>query len=78
MKASSRCCRCTTVSNCSVTTREQGELVARLACEAVKLEVPMRADIKFGRSWGDAKHTWEELTGAAPAPLSEARAELAA
>jgi DNA polymerase I-like protein with 3'-5' exonuclease and polymerase domains len=42
----------------SVTTREQGELVARLACEAVKLEVPMRADIKYGRSWGDAKHTW--------------------
>ena len=52
----------------SVTTREQGELVARLACEAVKLEVPMRADIKFGRSWGDAKHTWEELTGTAPVP----------
>ena len=47
----------------SVTTREQGELVARLACEAVKLEVPMRADIKYGRSWGDAKHTWEELHG---------------
>ena len=31
----------------SVTTREQGELVARLACEAVELEVPMRADIKL-------------------------------
>ncbi|HVJ72222.1 MAG TPA: hypothetical protein VM531_12070, partial [Sphingomicrobium sp.] len=40
----------------SVTTREQGELVARLACEAVELEVPMRADIKYGRGWGDAKH----------------------
>ena len=34
----------------SVTTREQGERVARLACEAVKLEVPMRADIKYGRT----------------------------
>jgi DNA polymerase I-like protein with 3'-5' exonuclease and polymerase domains len=55
----------------SVTTREQGELVARLACEAVKLEVPMRADIKYGRSWGDANHTWEELTGAARAPKSK-------
>jgi DNA polymerase I-like protein with 3'-5' exonuclease and polymerase domains len=55
----------------SVTTREQGELVARLACEAVKLEVPMRADIKYGRSWGDGKHKWEELTGAAPAPKQE-------
>ena len=53
--------------NCSVTTREQGELVARLACEAVELEVPMRADIKYGRSWGDAKHTWEELHGIEPA-----------
>jgi len=52
----------------SVTSREQGELVARLACEAVKLEVPMRADIKYGRSWGDAKHAWEELTGTAPVP----------
>jgi hypothetical protein len=54
--------------DCSVTTREQGELVARLGCEAVQLEVPMRVDLKFGRSWGDAKHRWEELTGAAPTP----------
>ena len=55
-------------SNCSVTTREQGELVARLGCEAVQLEVPMRVDLKFGRSWGDAKacvggaHMMIELT----------------
>jgi DNA polymerase I-like protein with 3'-5' exonuclease and polymerase domains len=47
--------------DCSVTTREQGELVARLACEAVTLQVPMRVDLKFGKSWGDATHTWEEL-----------------
>jgi DNA polymerase I-like protein with 3'-5' exonuclease and polymerase domains len=46
---------------CSITAREQGELIARLACDAVRLEVPMRADLKFGRSWGDAKHTWEKL-----------------
>ena len=45
----------------SVTSREQGELIARLGEEAVKLEVPMRVDVKYGRSWGDAKHTWEEL-----------------
>ena len=51
----------------SVTSREQGELIARLGEEAVKLEVPMRVDVKYGRSWGDAKHTWEELGGAAPA-----------
>ena len=52
----------------SVTSREQGELIARLGEEAVKLEVPMRVDVKYGRSWGDAKHTWEELHGTAPAP----------
>jgi len=60
----------------SVPQREQGELVARLACEAVKLEVPMRADIKYGRSWGDATHTWEEVhdnaANAAPMPLAAA------
>ena len=48
---------------CSVSTAEQGEMVARLGCEAVSLEVPMRVDLKFGRTWGDAKHSWEELTG---------------
>ena len=60
---------------CSVTTREQGELVARLGCEAVRLEVPMRVDLKFGRSWGDAKHTWDELTEAAPKPVSVPESE---
>ena len=44
-------------------TREQGELVAQLGCDAVSLEVPMRVDLKFGRNWGDASHSWEELTG---------------
>ena len=43
--------------DCSVTTREQAELVARLGCDAVSLEVPMRVDLKFGRSWGDASHS---------------------
>jgi DNA polymerase-1 len=51
--------------DCSVSSREQAELVARLGCEAVQLDVPMRVDLKFGRNWGDAKHTWEELHGAA-------------
>jgi DNA polymerase I-like protein with 3'-5' exonuclease and polymerase domains len=44
----------------STPSREQGELVGRLACEAVTLKVPMRTDVKFGRSWGDATHTWAE------------------
>jgi hypothetical protein len=50
----------------STMTREQSELVARLACEVVKLEVPMRTDVKYGRSWGDATHAWEELHGETP------------
>ena len=49
--------------DCSVNSREQAEMVARLGCEAVQLEVPMRVDLKFGRNWGDAKHSWEELHG---------------
>jgi DNA polymerase I-like protein with 3'-5' exonuclease and polymerase domains len=53
--------------DCSVTSPEQGELVARLGCEAVKLEVPIRVDVKYGHSWGDAKHAWSELP-ARPAP----------
>ncbi len=48
----------------SVATREQGEMIARLGEEAVKLTVPMRVDLAFGQSWGDAKHRWEELAGA--------------
>jgi DNA polymerase I-like protein with 3'-5' exonuclease and polymerase domains len=47
--------------DCSVSSREQAELVARLGCEAVTLEVPMQVDLKYGRNWGDACHTWEEL-----------------
>ena len=47
--------------DCSVSTREQAELVARLGEEAVKLDVPMKVDLKYGRNWGDAKHSWEEL-----------------
>jgi RecA-family ATPase/DNA polymerase I-like protein with 3'-5' exonuclease and polymerase domains len=52
--------------DCSVSSREQAELVARLGCEAVQLDVPMRVDLKYGRTWGDASHTWDELNGAAP------------
>jgi DNA polymerase I-like protein with 3'-5' exonuclease and polymerase domains len=56
--------------DCSVASREQAELVARLCGEVIRLKVPMRVDLKFGRNWGDAKHSWEELHGiteAAPA-----------
>jgi DNA polymerase I-like protein with 3'-5' exonuclease and polymerase domains len=55
--------------DCSVSSREQAELVARLGCEAVQLDVPMRVDVKYGRTWGDANQSWEELQGeTAPAP----------
>ena len=52
--------------DCSVASPELAERVAQLGREVVSLEVPMRVDLKFGRSWGDAKHTWEELNGIAP------------
>ena len=42
-------------------------MIARLGDEAVKLSVPMQVDLKFGRNWGDATHSWEELTGDASA-----------
>jgi hypothetical protein len=57
----------------SVSTREEGERIAQLGCEAVKLSVPMRVGLKFGRSWGDATHSWEELAGThvSPAPARQ-------
>jgi DNA polymerase I-like protein with 3'-5' exonuclease and polymerase domains len=51
---------------CSVSSREQAELVARLGEEAISLKVPMTVGLKFGRSWGDAKHTWAEMHGLPP------------
>ena len=45
----------------SVSAPEQAKLAARLGSEVVRLEVPMRVDLKFGRNWGDAKHIWEEV-----------------
>src|SRR5262249_14359627 len=42
---------------------EQAEIVARLGCEAVTLEVPMQVDLAYGHSWGGAKHTWAGLHG---------------
>jgi DNA polymerase I-like protein with 3'-5' exonuclease and polymerase domains len=49
---------------CSVASPELAERVVQLGREAVSLEVPMQVNLKFGRSWGDAKHTWEGLTRA--------------
>jgi DNA polymerase I-like protein with 3'-5' exonuclease and polymerase domains len=52
--------------DCSVSSPEQAERVAQLGREAVSLAVPMQVDLKFGRNWADAEHTWAEL--GAPAP----------
>jgi DNA polymerase I len=60
--------------DCSVSSREQAELVARLGCEAIQLDVPMLVDLKFGRTWGDAKHTWAELQSSAAAETKTAPA----
>jgi hypothetical protein len=56
--------------DCSVASPEQAERVAQLGREAVKLEVPIQVDLKFGKSWGDATHTWEELQRTAPWPAA--------
>src|SRR5262249_49949833 len=45
----------------SVSSPDMAEMVARLGEEVIKLEVPMQVDVKYGRTWGDAKHTWAEL-----------------
>jgi len=45
----------------SVSSPEQAEMVARLGEEAIKLEVPMVVDVKYGRTWADAEHAWDEL-----------------
>jgi len=59
--------------DCSVSTKEQAEAIARLGEEAVSLAVPMLIDRQYGRSWADAKHSWEELHSIDPAPTPEPR-----
>jgi hypothetical protein len=56
--------------DCSVASPEQAERVAQLGREAVKLEVPIQVDLKFGKTWGDATNTWEELQRKAPRPAA--------
>ena len=62
--------------DCSVASPEQAERVAQLGRDAVGLEVPIQVDLKFGRNWGDAKHSWEELhsTSAIVVPPPQAAA----
>jgi hypothetical protein len=55
----------------SVSSPDVAEMVARLGEEVIKLEVPMKVDIAYGRNWGDAKHSWAELTGSHVEPAGE-------
>jgi hypothetical protein len=64
--------------DCSVSSPEQAERVAQLGREAVKLEVPIQVDLKFGRSWGDAKHTWRELHSSKQRPIISVTQPIAA
>jgi DNA polymerase I-like protein with 3'-5' exonuclease and polymerase domains len=50
--------------DCSVKSREEGELIRRLGQDAVRLRIPINVDVEYGRSWGDAKHEWDEVPGA--------------
>src|SRR6516225_8946968 len=52
----------------SVSSPEQAELVAQLGRDAVQLDVPMKVDLAFGRTWGDAKHSWDDRCGAPEKP----------
>ena len=45
----------------SVTSEEQALDVAACMRDAVSLRVPMKVDLRFGNSWGDAKHEWDEV-----------------
>ena len=51
----------------SVKSFEQAEMVARLGCDAIALSVPVRIDMGFGKSWGEASQkdasNWAKLTG---------------
>jgi hypothetical protein len=55
--------------DCSVSSPEQAERVAQLGREAVRLEVPIQVDLKFGRNWEDAKHMWQELHSCEQPPI---------
>ena len=47
--------------DCSVSKESQALEIAEIMRNAVKLTVPVEVDVSYGKSWGDAKHKWEEL-----------------
>jgi DNA polymerase I-like protein with 3'-5' exonuclease and polymerase domains len=43
----------------STPTDERGQQVAEIMRSVVRLRVPVKVDVEYGRSWGSAKHSWE-------------------
>jgi DNA polymerase I-like protein with 3'-5' exonuclease and polymerase domains/RecA-family ATPase len=60
----------------SVASPTQAERVAQLGRDAVTLAVPIEVDLKFGRSWGDAIHSWDELCNGAQVHHAAAASEI--
>lgn len=46
--------------NISAARQSDGERLADIMRDAVRLRVPMKVDLEYGRTWARAKHTWEE------------------
>lgn len=43
----------------STATEALGERVAEIMRSVVRLRVPVKVDVEYGRSWGSAKHSWD-------------------
>jgi DNA polymerase I-like protein with 3'-5' exonuclease and polymerase domains len=48
----------------SVSSSSEGEMAAEIMRTVVPLRVPVKVDLEYGRTWGHAKHTWEEREAA--------------
>jgi len=47
----------------STPDERRAQRVSEIMVDACSLVVPVRVDLEFGRTWGDAKYTWREATG---------------
>jgi DNA polymerase-1 len=52
----------------SVAEEATGTRVAELMRDAVKLNLPVKVDVEYGKSWGDAKHAWGKSAALLPPP----------
>lgn len=43
----------------STPDERRGQMVSDIMVEACPLVIPVRVDLEFGRTWGDAKYSWE-------------------